>query len=90
MTGYSNSRVDALLDRTKGEMVTCARNAPLEEAWRIVTGDLVDLPVRHGVSVFSMRKDLEIPPDRGRGRAYAWRGSSPQAESECRLLGRFC
>jgi ABC-type transport system substrate-binding protein len=63
MTGYSNSRVDELLDKIKDEMVTYARDAYLEEAWRIVTGDLVYLPVRHGVSVFSMRKNLEIPPD---------------------------
>ena len=35
----------------------------LEEAWKIVTDDVVYLPIRHGVSVFAMRKDLEIPPD---------------------------
>jgi hypothetical protein len=44
-------------------MVTYARDAYLEEAWRIVTNDLVYLPIRHGVSVFAMRKNLEIPPD---------------------------
>jgi hypothetical protein len=44
-------------------MVTYARDAYLEEAWRIVTEDLVYLPVRHGVSVFAMRENLEIPPD---------------------------
>jgi peptide/nickel transport system substrate-binding protein len=63
LAGYANPRVDALLDRIKGEMVTYARDAYLEEAWRIVTGDLVYLPIRHGVSVFAMRKNLEIPPD---------------------------
>jgi peptide/nickel transport system substrate-binding protein len=63
VTGYANPRIDALLDKIKGEMVTYARDAYLEEAWRIVTGDLVYLPIRHGVSVFAMRKDLEIPPD---------------------------
>jgi hypothetical protein len=45
------------------ELVTYARDAYLEEAWRIVTNDLVYLPIRHGVSVFAMRKNLEIPPD---------------------------
>jgi peptide/nickel transport system substrate-binding protein len=63
MAGYANPRVDALLDKIKGEMVTYARDAYLEEAWRIVTGDLVYLPIRHGVSVFAMRKNLDIPPD---------------------------
>jgi peptide/nickel transport system substrate-binding protein len=63
VVGYANPRVDELLDKIKGEMVTYARDAYLEEAWRIVTDDLVYLPIRHGVSVFAMRKDLEIPPD---------------------------
>jgi peptide/nickel transport system substrate-binding protein len=63
VSGYSNPWVDELLDKIKGEMVTYARDAYLEEAWRIVTGDLVYLPIRHGVSVFAMRKNLEIPPD---------------------------
>jgi peptide/nickel transport system substrate-binding protein len=63
VSGYANPRVDELLDKIKGEMVTYARDAYLEEAWRIVTGDLVYLPIRHGISVLAMRKDLEIPPD---------------------------
>jgi hypothetical protein len=28
-----------------------------------VTNDLVYLPIRHGVSVFAMRENLELPPD---------------------------
>jgi peptide/nickel transport system substrate-binding protein len=63
VVGYANPRVDELLDKVKGEMVTYARDAYLEEAWRIVTEDVVYLPIRHGVSVFAMRKNLEIPPD---------------------------
>jgi peptide/nickel transport system substrate-binding protein len=63
VVGYANPRVDELLDKIKGEMVTYARDAYLEEAWRIVTDDLVYLPIRHGVSVFAMRRNLEIPPD---------------------------
>ena len=27
------------------------------------TDDVVYLPIRHGVSVFAMRKNLDIPPD---------------------------
>jgi peptide/nickel transport system substrate-binding protein len=63
LTGYANPRVDALIEKIKTEMVTYARDAYLEEAWRIVTEDFVYLPIRHGVSVFAMRKDLDIPPD---------------------------
>jgi peptide/nickel transport system substrate-binding protein len=63
VTGYANPRIDELLDKIRIDMVTYARDAYLEEAWRIVTDDVVYLPIRHGVSVFAMRKDLEIPPD---------------------------
>jgi peptide/nickel transport system substrate-binding protein len=63
VTGYANPRVDELIEKIKTEMVTYGRDAYLEEAWKIVTDDLVYLPIRHGVSVFAMRKDLEIPPD---------------------------
>jgi peptide/nickel transport system substrate-binding protein len=62
-TGYANPRVDELIEKIKTEMVTYARDAYLEEAWRIVTDDLVYLPIRHGVSVFALRHNLEIPPD---------------------------
>jgi peptide/nickel transport system substrate-binding protein len=63
LVGYANPRVDELLDKIGREMVTYARDAYLEEAWQIVTDALVYLPIRHGVSVFAMRKNLEIPPD---------------------------
>ena len=63
VSGYANPRVDELIEKIKTEMVTYARDAYLEEAWRIVTEDLVYLPIRRGVSVFAMRENLEIPPD---------------------------
>jgi peptide/nickel transport system substrate-binding protein len=63
LTGYANPRVDQLIEKIQTEMVTYARDAYLAEAWRIVTEDLVYLTIRHGVSVFAMRKNLEIPPD---------------------------
>jgi peptide/nickel transport system substrate-binding protein len=62
-TGYANPRVDELIEKIETEAVTYARDAYLEEAWKIVTGDLVYQPIRHGVSVFAMRDNLEIPPD---------------------------
>jgi peptide/nickel transport system substrate-binding protein len=63
MVGYVNTRVDELIEKTKIDMVTYARDSYLEEAWRLVTEDVAYLPIRHGVSVFAMRKNLEIPPD---------------------------
>jgi peptide/nickel transport system substrate-binding protein len=60
---YANSRVDELIEKIKTEMVTYARDAYLEEAWRIVTNDFVYVPIRHGVSVYALRDNLEIPPD---------------------------
>ena len=61
--GYANPRVDELIEKIKIDMVTYARDAYLAEAWQIVTDDVVYLPIRHGVSVFAMRKNLEIQPD---------------------------
>ena len=63
VVGYANPRVDELIEKIATEMVTYGRDAYLEEAWRIVTEDMVYLPIRHGVSVFAMRKELDIPPD---------------------------
>jgi peptide/nickel transport system substrate-binding protein len=63
LTGYANPQVDELLEKIKIDMVTYARDAYLEEAWKIVTDDFVYLPIRHGVSVFALRDNLEIPPD---------------------------
>jgi peptide/nickel transport system substrate-binding protein len=61
--GYSNPRVDELIEKIKTEMVTYARDAYLEEVWKIVAEDVDYLPIRHGVSVFAMRDNLKIPPD---------------------------
>jgi peptide/nickel transport system substrate-binding protein len=63
VTGYANPRVDELIGQIETANVTYARDAYLEEAWKIVTDDLVYLPIRHGVSVFALRDNLEIPPD---------------------------
>ena len=68
VTGYANPRVDELIEKIKTEMVTYARDAYLEEAWQIVTEDVVYLPIRHGVSVFAMRENLDDPA-RSLGRA---------------------
>jgi ABC-type oligopeptide transport system substrate-binding subunit len=43
--GYANPRVDELIEKIKSANVTYARDAYLEEAWRIVTEDVVYLPM---------------------------------------------
>lgn len=63
VTGYANPEVDALIEKAEAELVTYARDAYLEEAWRIVTDDVVYLPVRHSVSVVAQRDELELPVD---------------------------
>jgi peptide/nickel transport system substrate-binding protein len=62
-SGYSSPRVDALIEAIGAEMVTYARDAMLEDAWRIVTSDLVYIPVNHSVTAFAMRKNLDLPVD---------------------------
>jgi peptide/nickel transport system substrate-binding protein len=63
VVGYANPRVDELIEKIEIEMVTYGRDAYLEEAWKIVTNDFVYLPIRHGVSVFAMRENVEVPAD---------------------------
>jgi ABC-type transport system substrate-binding protein len=63
MVNYANPRVDELIEKIKVDMVTYARDAYLKEPGRIVTEDVAYLPIRHGVSVFAMRKNLDLPPD---------------------------
>jgi peptide/nickel transport system substrate-binding protein len=60
---YANARIDELIEKIGAEMITYARDAYLEEAWRIVTDDLVYLPVRHSISVYAMREEFDLPLD---------------------------
>jgi peptide/nickel transport system substrate-binding protein len=62
-TGYANPNVDDLIEQIETAIVTYARDAYLEEAWRIVVEDVVYLPVRHSVTLFAMREKLELPVD---------------------------
>ena len=58
VTGYSNPRVDELIEKIKIDVVTYARDAYFEEVWKIVTADLVYLPIRRGVSAFALSENL--------------------------------
>jgi peptide/nickel transport system substrate-binding protein len=61
--GYANPRIDELIEKIDTEMITYGRDVLLEETWRIVTDDVVYLPIRHAVTVWAMREVLEIPVD---------------------------
>jgi peptide/nickel transport system substrate-binding protein len=41
--------------------LTYARDALIEEVWRIVLGDVVFLPLHHQVLVWAMRENLDLP-----------------------------
>jgi peptide/nickel transport system substrate-binding protein len=42
-------------------MVTYARDAMIEEVWKIVLDDIVYIPLHHQVQVWAMRDYLAIP-----------------------------
>jgi peptide/nickel transport system substrate-binding protein len=60
-SGYSNPRVDDLIEKIDREMVTYARDAMIEEVWKIVLDDIVYIPLHHQVQVWAMRDYLAIP-----------------------------
>lgn len=59
--GYSNPRLDELIAKIDGEMVTYGRDALIEEAWKIVLADIVYIPLHHQMIVWAMRDDLDLP-----------------------------
>ena len=60
-SGYSNPRVDELIEKIDREMVTYGRDAMIEEVWKIVLGDIVYMPLHHQVIVWAMRDNLDLP-----------------------------
>jgi peptide/nickel transport system substrate-binding protein len=59
--GYSNGRVDGLIEKIDREMITYGRDAMIEEVWKIVLGDIVYIPLHDQVIVWAMRDNLEVP-----------------------------
>jgi peptide/nickel transport system substrate-binding protein len=59
--GYANPRVDQLLKELRSASLTYARDAIIEEVWRIVLDDVVFLPLHHQVLVWAMRENLDLP-----------------------------
>jgi peptide/nickel transport system substrate-binding protein len=60
-SGYSNPQVDELIGKIDSTMITYARDAMIEEAWKIVLGDIVYIPLHHQLIVWAMRDNLDLP-----------------------------
>lgn len=60
-TGYSNPRVDALTVAMDSETDAEKRASQVHEAWKIVTDDIVYLPIHHQVVVWAMNKRIDMP-----------------------------
>ena len=61
MSGYSDPRVDELIEKIDREMVTYGRDALIEEVWKIVLDDIVYIPLHHQMNVWAMRDNLDLP-----------------------------
>ena len=61
--GYANPRIDELIDKIQQELVTYARDAMVEEVWKIVIDDIVYVPLYQSVGVWPMREELDLPAD---------------------------
>jgi len=59
--GYVNPQVDELIEKIDTASLTYARDALIEEVWRIVLDDVVFLPLHHQVLVWAMRDNLDLP-----------------------------
>ena len=60
-TGYANPALDPLIERIDAALVTYARDALIEEAWRIILGDVVVIPLHRQMIVWAMRDQLDLP-----------------------------
>jgi peptide/nickel transport system substrate-binding protein len=60
-TGYANPALDALIERIDAELVTYARDALIEEAWRMILDDVVVIPLHRQMIVWAMRTELDLP-----------------------------
>ena len=52
-TGYDNPAFEALLDEIDRAMITYARDALIEQAWRIVLDDIVVIPLYRPLEVWA-------------------------------------
>jgi ABC-type oligopeptide transport system substrate-binding subunit len=60
-TGYASLAFDALLAQIETAMVTYAREALMEQAWRMLLDDVVAVPLFRPMAVWAMKENLELP-----------------------------
>jgi peptide/nickel transport system substrate-binding protein len=61
ISGYSNSRVDALTDLIETESDTAKRQAAISEVWRIYHDDVVQVPLHHQWLAWGMKSNVDVP-----------------------------
>jgi peptide/nickel transport system substrate-binding protein len=59
--GYSNAKLDALIDGMLTEVDQAKRDKMIADAWAIAVADMVYLPLHHQVIVWSMSDKVDIP-----------------------------
>jgi ABC-type transport system substrate-binding protein len=72
--GYSNPRVEGLIEQIGREIVTYGRDALIEEVWRTVLDDIVYIPLHYQIVVWAMRDHLDLPVNLRTSRSFARRG----------------
>ena len=59
--GYANPALDVLIEQIDTTLVTYARDALIEQAWRMILADIVVIPSHRQVIVWAMRDKLDLP-----------------------------
>jgi peptide/nickel transport system substrate-binding protein len=62
--GYANTRVDELIATLRTASLTYARDAFIEDVWKIVQDDVVYLPLHHQVIVWALGDNVDVPVSR--------------------------
>jgi peptide/nickel transport system substrate-binding protein len=60
-TGYANPALDVLIEQIDTALVTYARDALIEQAWRMILADIVVIPLHRQMIVWAMRDELDLP-----------------------------
>ena len=60
-TGYANPQVDELTEQIERATITYARDAFIEDVWKIVLDDIVYIPLHYQIIVWAMRENLDMP-----------------------------
>jgi peptide/nickel transport system substrate-binding protein len=60
-TGYSNPKLDSMINAMAAEIDQAKRDKLIAEAWDIVNGDILYLPIHHQVIAWAMSEKLDMP-----------------------------